>query len=143
MNFKELQVWISNYNILPTLATSNNVAGVELGETTEFFFNATNLTTTSFQDNIASDIGNNSLAGGYDTHSQNNSEPTSLYIPLTSTINTFDIQALVLYNRIDTVLGRNRAIGTSIELYNRANDTTLSNPLVFTNTISIAEDVYR
>jgi len=52
-----------------------------------------------------------------------------------------EVQAIVLYNRFDSL--QSRAIGFDIELYNRADDPTISNILASTNVITTAENVYR
>jgi hypothetical protein len=146
MNLRELQLWVNNSNILPTLIPiSNNTLGEELGTTTEFFFNDTKTTNTSYQNFIASNIANNSLSGTYDTHSiDTTGRNTSLYIPLSTFININDIQSFVLYNRTDNNNGQgDRAQGLAIELYNRTIDSTLSTPIISTLEIDVTANIYR
>ena len=49
---------------------------------------------------------------------------------------------MVLYNRTDGDYN-DRTQGLAIELYNEANDDTLSNVLISTNEITTTNDVYR
>jgi len=147
INLRELQLWINGVNILPVLTTSNNVAGEELGSTTEFFNKSTKKTITSINDsNIASNIANNNITNNLfisDTHSFESSSTTSIYIPLATPRNVYSIQAIVLYNRSDFSYNLPRAIGLRIELYNKATDQNLSNPIASTNTILTGYAVYR
>jgi hypothetical protein len=152
LHFRELQLWVNDVNELPSYTipssasnnTSTNVSGNALGETIEFFNNTTTLTAlvingiTYTASNIANEIIDGVGDTGYDTVGTTN---TSLYIPLNTTININEVQSIVLYNRFDTF--QSRAIGFAIELYNRADDPTLSNILVSTNAISTAKRVYR
>jgi hypothetical protein len=152
LHFRELQFWVNDVNVLPSYTipssasnnTSTNVSGNALGETIEFFNNNTTLSgldiagITYRASNIANEIIDGVGDTGYDTVGTTNS---SLYIPLNTTININEVQSIVLYNRFDAQQGR--AIGFAIELYNRADDPTLSDILVSTNAISTAEHVYR
>lgn len=58
-------------------------------------------------------------------------------------VDAYTIQALVLYNRTNNSTQKRRAIGLAIELYNRTEDPTLSTPLVSTNEITTAVNIYR
>jgi hypothetical protein len=151
LSFRELQVWVNDENILPdSILVSINVAGNDLGETPEFFNNSTTKTETANSDaRIASNIANDSISQGVayypDTASLASSgtdSNASLYIPLTTQINIYNIQSFILYNTTNT-LHTDNVIGLKIELYNRANDSTLSTPLLSTNTISSGKNVYR
>ena len=66
----------------------------------------------------------------------------SLYIPLTTTFNLADIQSFVIYNRTFSTTGQ-RSIGLQLQVYNRVDDPSLSNPLAISNTITEDQPVYR
>jgi len=150
LHFRELQLWVNGVNVLPSYTiptsasnnTSTNVAGNELGETIEFFDDGTTRSglpvgnITYRASNIANEIID--IDEGYDCVGYRDS---SLYIPLNTTINMNEVQAIVFYNRFDSL--QERAIGFDIELYNRSNDPNLETPLSSTNEITTANNVYR
>ena len=136
----ELQLWVNGSNILPTnIGTNNNTAGLALGNNTTFFSNDTNLTISSLSSADASQVCDNNFNEIYPVAGNN-----SLYIPINTSTNINEVQAITYFNRSNTSNGEfPDVIGLRIELYNRANDPTLSNPLAYTNTISSAAAVYR
>ena len=81
------------------------------------------------------------LGDNFDTHTES-VDNASLYIPLTSTFNIADIQSFVIYNRTFAAAGE-RTIGLQLQVYNRVDDPSLSNPLAVSNTISENQLVYR
>jgi hypothetical protein len=141
MNLSEVQLWINDINVLRTETnTSNNLENQPIGKTVEFIYfqNGTPLTSAALQTNYASNAVNN-LIPDFDSHSTNVNR--SLYIPLNSSFTLDTIQSFVLYNRIGT--GNTRAIGLRLEIYNRADDALLSNPIAVSNIITETQSVYR
>jgi len=141
MNLSEVQLWINDINVLRTETnTSNNLENQPIGNTVEFIYfqNGTPLTSAALQTNYASNAVNN-LIPDFDSHSTNVNR--SLYIPLNSSFTLDTIQSFVLYNRIGT--GNTRAIGLRLEIYNRADDALLSNPIAVSNIITETQSVYR
>ena len=145
MNLREIQLWINDINILPTNTNpSQNQDNLSLGDKVEFVkintdgsFSTRNALQTYFASNAVNDIIGDTL----DTHSESG-DNASLYIPLTSTFNLADIQSFVIYNRTFAAAGE-RTKGLQLQVYNRVDDPSLSNPLAVSNTITENQLVYR
>ena len=132
----EFLVWVNSVNILPT-----NVSSIYFSLWTnkdEDIGHYGPEAPERIYDEIISD-GSVSNSFGADNNSQN----VALVINLNSLINVLDLQSLVLYNRVSSQARKDRAIGLGIELYNRQDDPTLTNPVATTDENTTAEDVYR
>jgi cytoskeletal protein CcmA (bactofilin family) len=146
---REIQLWVNNVNVLPSLVTPStfNVDGTPLANISNipFFMNWSDKTLDPYHAlYYPSNVANNIFEpqGAY-WGIQNGKNVTniniSLYIPLTSSININQIQSVLIYNRI----GNDMFVGTAVELYNRTNDPNLNQVLVSTNIITTNADVYR
>jgi hypothetical protein len=145
INLREIQLWINDINILPTNTNpSQNQDNLSLGDKVEFVKINTDgsfSTRNGLQSYFASNSVNNIIGNNLDTHSES-LDNASLYIPLTTTFNLADIQSFVIYNRTFSTTGQ-RSIGLQLQVYNRVDDPSLSNPLAISNTITEDQPVYR
>jgi len=145
LNLRETQLWINDVNVfINNTNPSQNQDGLSLGDTVEFVkintdgtFSTRNALQTYFASNAVNDI----IGDNFDTHTES-VDNASLYIPLTSTFNIADIQSFVIYNRTFAAAGE-RTIGLQLQVYNRVDDPSLSNPLAVSNTITENQLVYR
>ena len=143
INLRELQMWVNNSNVLPDITNpwpggkGTNDLSLTTITTPYFILWDTKLTISSHSWGV--NIANDNIVG--DVHSPYANSNVALYIPLTTQYIIDKIQSFVLYNRSDQYNVRSQ--GLAIELYNRANDPTLSNILSYSDEISSTGYVYR
>lgn len=151
---REVQLWVNNVNVLPTLVTSStfNVYGTPLNDISNipFFINWVTKTLDLHNDNSqVSNLCNNNINDGSAYYRGQDGDlndiNVAMYIPMSASMNLYDIQSIVLYNRVDTNYGVYGLHGVNIELYNRQNDPTLTNPIFSTGQILsyLFRNVYR
>jgi hypothetical protein len=146
---REIQLWVNNVNVLPSLVTPStfNVNGTSLADISNipFFMDWSDKTldpyhSTSYPSNVANDSFSSEAYWGIQNQLAVTNKNISLYIPLSTSININQIQSVIIYDRFPTA---GDFVGTAVELYNRTNDPNLNQILASTNIITTNANVYR